>query len=474
MKVCFVQRQYFPYFGIMALSSVLKQKGHNTDVLVSANEDDLMSKIKIIAPDVIGISAHSTEHKWLKKTVFDIRTHMPQVYIIAGGIHATLYPEEVLRLGVDYICCGEGEIAFLELINRLESGRYSAKNIPGIGYIKNGQPVLQGAAVLTQNLDQIIEDRSVYYNRYPELGRLDFKLLMSGRGCPFQCSYCGNAILKKIYSDFGKLIRKKTPRFFVNEIKEIVERYGAKSFYFMDDIFVMNYDWLEEFSGMYASEIKLPYFCLGQATFIKEKHAIMLAQSGCQNISVGLETGNERIRNNILNKMISNEDFLECSRILKRHGIKLVTSNMFCLPDETIEDAISTIDLNIKMGTNHMAATMFLPYPKTGLAEYCIEKGLLDRNYSLDDLPTTFLFESVLKKKYKEVFENIQKIAELCLMFPRAKPVLIFLAKNIKSRPIFSYIYMVGIFLRYKSSMELTFFQTVKYFWTQRKQVRDD
>jgi chemotaxis response regulator CheB len=58
MKICFVQKQSFPYFGIMALSEVLKQKGHATDVLISTNEDDLISKIKTIGPDIIGMSVH--------------------------------------------------------------------------------------------------------------------------------------------------------------------------------------------------------------------------------------------------------------------------------------------------------------------------------------------------------------------------------------------------------------------------------
>jgi radical SAM superfamily enzyme YgiQ (UPF0313 family) len=471
MKICFVQKQSFPYFGIMALSEVLKQKGHATDVLISTNEDDLISKIKTIGPDIIGMSVHSAEHKWLRETVSKIRFFLPDTPIIVGGIHATLYPEEVLKLGVDYICCGEGEIAFTSLIERLENGQRSARGIPGIGYIENSRPVLQGAGTLALDLDQFIEDRTIYYDRYTELSKLDFKLFMSGRGCPLGCSYCGNALLKEIYKGSRKYIRKKSPRFFVNEIKQVIERYSAKSFYFMDDIFILDYEWLKEFAELYTSEIRLPYFCLGQASLIKEEYANILARSGCRNISVGLETGNENIRKNILNKFVSNEDFLVCSRNLKKYGIKLVTSNMFCLPNETIEDAISTIDLNIKIGTNHMAATMFLPYPKTKLAEYCIEKGLLGKDYSVEDLPTTFLFESVLKKENKEIFGNIQKIAELCLIFPKAKRVLIFLAKKIKFKIFFNFLYLLGIFLRYKSSMELTFFQTLKYFWTQRKQA---
>lgn len=454
----------------MALSGVLKKKGHKIDVLIAANENDLIAKLKTIEPDVIGISVHSLEHKWLRQTVSDIRTHLSGVPIIAGGIHPTLYPEEVMKLDVDYICCGEGEFALAALIERLEKGQRSAKGIEGIGYTENNLPVLQGAATIASELDQFPEDRSIYYDRYAELGKLDLKLFMSGRGCPFECAYCGNALRKQIYKCSDSYIRKKTPRFFVDEIRQVVDRYGAKSFYFMDDIFILDYNWLVEFMDIYMAEIKLPYFCMGHATFIKEKHADILARSGCRNICIGLETGNEHIRKNVLNKIISDNDFSACSNILKKHGIKLVTSNMFCLPDETVKDAMSTVDLNLKIGANHMASAIFLPYPKTKLAEYCIEKGLLDKNYSVEDLPPTYLFKSVLKKNDKEIFGNVHKISELCIMFPRAKHILFFASKRLRFSALFNFLYLVGVVLRYKDTMELSLFQTIMFFWTQRKQ----
>lgn len=471
MKICFIQKQSFPYFGIMTLSGALKQKGHETDVLIYANEKNIINELKIINPDLIGFSAHTAEHKWLKEMIFEVKKYMPDVPIAIGGVHATLYTEEVLNLDVDYICRGEGEIAFISLVERISKGSHSARGIQGIGYFENGRPVLQGAAALAPDLDQFREDRAIYYDRYHELRNLGFKLLMCGRGCPFNCSYCGNALLKETYRCSGKYIRKKSPRFFVDEIKHLVEHYGAKSFYFMDDIFILSYEWLEEFAEMYKSEINLPYFCLGHASIITEKYAKLLHKSGCHTISVGLETGNENIRKKILNKMIPDSDFIACSRILKKHGIKLATSNMFCLPSETIEDAVSTIDLNIKIGTSYMATSIFLPYPKTKLAEYCIETGLLDKNYSIEDMPTTFLFESILKRDDKEIFENIQKVAVLCLMIPRVKPFFIFMAKKIRFKFFFTPLYLIGAFLRYKYSMKLTFFQTMKYFWTQRKQA---
>ncbi len=135
MKVCFVQKQLFPYFGVMALSGILKQYDHETDVLINVCESDIPSTLEAMKPDIIGFSVMTTEHRWLKEIVPKIKACLPHIPIIVGGVHAIFYPEDVLKLeGVDYVCWGEGEIAFPLLLERLEQGDKSAKRIQGIGY----------------------------------------------------------------------------------------------------------------------------------------------------------------------------------------------------------------------------------------------------------------------------------------------------------------------------------------------------
>ncbi|MBW1742171.1 MAG: B12-binding domain-containing radical SAM protein [Deltaproteobacteria bacterium] len=470
MKICFVQKQLFPYFGIMSLSGVLKQQGHETDVLISASEPDFTSKLRSLKPDLVCFSVMSTEHRWLKKMSPEIKQLMPQIPIVVGGIHATMYPMDVLKLdGVDYVCRGEGEVAFPSFIDRLERGEESPKGVQGMGYYENGVPTLQGVARLPTNLDSFKEDRAIYYNRYSELRNLDQKIFMSSRGCPFDCAFCSNSFLKKIFKTAGRYIRRKSPRFFIEEIKQCLNSYGSSTFFFCDDLFVFSLKWLEEFCQLYRSEINVPFICTGHAKTIKERHAKALAEAGCHTVSFGVETGNERLRRTVLNKNITNADLLRCSAVLKNKGIELQTSNMFCLPDETIEDAVSTIDLNIRMGTDYMFTAIFLPFPGTRIAEYCIKRNLLKPDYSFDDLPESFVRGSVLLREDKEILANIHKVAHLCLIFPKLKAVLLFLAKNVRSKHLFFYIYLVNTFLRYTKERKLTYLKTLKYLWTYRK-----
>jgi anaerobic magnesium-protoporphyrin IX monomethyl ester cyclase len=470
MRLCFVQKQLFPYFGVMALSGMLKQQGHETDVLINACERDLIPKLKELKPDIVGLSAMTTEHRWLKEISPKIKRIMPHVPIIVGGVHATIYPSDVIKLdGVDYVCWGEGEIALSSLIENLARDKASAKGIQGIGYHENGVPILQGVAPLPSDLDSFKEDREIYYDRYPVLRNLPQKIFMSSRGCPFDCAFCQNSILKETFKSAGKYIRRKSPRFFTEEIKNVLSAYGSSTFFFCDDLFVFGINWLEEFAKLYKAAVNVPFICTGHAKTIKERHAKALANAGCHTVSFGLETGNESLRRNVLNKHISNEDLLRCSTILKKEGIELQTSNMFCLPDETLEDAISTIDLNMKMGTDYMFTAIFLPFPGTRLAEYCIAKNLLKTDYSFEDLPDSFVNESVLLREDKDRFSNLHKIAHLCLVFPKVKPYLIFLAKKIHSKRLFFFLYLVNTFLRYKNERKLTYFETIKYLWTYRK-----
>lgn len=471
MKICFIQKQPFPYVGVMAVSGKLKQQGHETDVLIQAFENDICGSLKKIKPDLIGFSVLSSEHNWLKNLAMVIKKQMPQIPIIVGGVHAVLFPDDIMKIeAVDYACHGEGEIAFPLLVNRISEGHSTAQGITGIGYRKDGIPCLQGVAPLVQDLASFNEDRFVYYIRYPKLRDLALKQFMSSRGCPFRCSFCANLHIMKTFSGSGAYIRRKPAGFFVNEIEKVISDFGAKSIFFNDDLFgVLDDEWLTEFVSLYKVKIRIPFMCIVHARIITKARARLLASAKCHTVSFGIETGNEWLRKNILKKDISNEDIIKCAAILREEGIRIQTSNMFCLPEEKVSDAISTVDLNIKIGTSHMFTTIFLPLPRTELADYCIQKNLLKKDYSFGDMPESYVKKSVLSIKDKEYLINIHKVAHLCLKFPKLKKILLFLARNIKCSYVFSLFWLIGTVIRYKEERNLTYLQTIRYLWLHRK-----
>ena len=142
---------------------------------------------------------------------------------------------------------------------------------------------------------------------------------------------------------------------------------------------------------------------------------------------------------------------------------------MFCLPDETMGNAVSTIDLNAAIGTRFMFTTLFLPFPKTDIAEYCIKKKYLKPGYTFKDMPESFIFDSVLEIDDKDSIVNLHKVAHLCLRFPRFRRMLIWLAGKIRSSKLFFLLWLVSTFIRYKEERKLSFFETVKQLWFFRK-----
>ncbi len=469
MKVCFVQKQIFPYFGVMALSGCLKKEGYETDIVIDACEKDMVSALKKAKADLIAFSVLSNEHGWLRQLSSELKNQIPAVPVAVGGVHSILYPEEVLALpGVDYLCRGEGESSFVDLVRCVALKRPTG-NLPGICLKEDGRPLMRGVAPLTPELDSFFEDRSLYYERYPKLGKLALKVFISSRGCPFDCSFCANSSIMRIFEGKGKYVRRKSPRHFVEEIKNVITDYPAASLFFADDLFAMDANWLEEFGSLYKKEVNLPYICTARVDLLKEEHARFLAASGCHTVSFGVETGNELLRRGLLNKAISNKRIFEGASIIKKAGMKVQTSNMFCLPDESVEDAVATVDLNIAIGTDYMFTTVLLPFPKTTLAGYCIDKGLLKKEYSFEDMPNSFIQDSVLSLKNKEVLLNIHKVAHLCVRFPRMKPFLIQISRKIKCRQLFLFLWLCGTFIRFQEERKLTLWRTTRYLWEYRR-----
>ena len=191
-------------------------------------------------------------------------------------------------------------------------------------------------------------------------------------------------------------------------------------------------------------------------------------------MSFGVETGNFHIRKNVLNKHITDEEIICCGNLLHDYGIKVQTTNMFCLPDETVEDALTTIELNIEAKADYVFTALFMPFPKTALTNYCIQKGLLKPDYSLKDLPHSFVTTSVLSipKVRKETISNVHRLAQL---FVKWSWTFKFEKKLVYMRflsPLFQVIFLFFTVFRFKEERGITsWWATFRYAWRLRKSV---
>jgi radical SAM superfamily enzyme YgiQ (UPF0313 family) len=465
-RITFVQKNPFPNFGILSIAGYLKQHDIASDVLIADLEKDIFKALNETMPDLIGITCMSTEYMWVMDFIKKLRLYVPETPVILGGVHPTVYSEKISpESSLDYICVGEGEELLVELMRHLDNG--PPESIAGLCYKSNDKWVRNAVRRRIPSLDWQ-EDREIYYRRYTDMAGDDLKQFLSGRGCYYNCNFCFNAQINSMYGNDGLVVRRKRPDLFVQEIKDVVSCYGARSLFFADDIFASDKTWLQEFIPIFKSRVTLPFMCTARANMIDSEIVRLLRQGGCHTVSMGVESGDEELRRNILGKHISDGDLIEASRILRDNKIRLQTSNMFVLPGETVEKALKTIELNIQMKTTFAFASFLMPFPGNKIARIAQESGVLKKDYDFKDMPNSFFTKSVLDIPDKQYIDNVHSISYWCIRHPWLYPIFKKLV-YIKFPLLFKVIFLGGLFFRYKEERQIGFFSAVKLFWRFRK-----
>jgi len=168
----------------------------------------------------------------------------------------------------------------------------------------------------------------------------------------------------------GEYIRFHSPRYLIDEIKDVKSKYGLQSVFFTDDLFALNQGWIEEFTSIYKKEIRKPFACSANVNTLNEEIIRLLKEAGCHAVSFGIETGNEKLRQRLLNKSINNEQIIKIGNLLKKYRLKFITFNIIGFPGEAVENALETIELNIKIKTDYPRCSLLTPYPGTRIAEH--------------------------------------------------------------------------------------------------------
>ncbi|MDP2168783.1 MAG: radical SAM protein [Thermodesulfovibrionales bacterium] len=439
MKVLFITKPYvIDPLGIAYLSSTLKKAGHSTELVRTV--DDWRAKLREFGPQVAAFSMTTGQHREYIKIAGEIKEAHPGIKVVFGGPHPTYFHEVSEEKSVDFIIRGEGETAFLKLIEDIESSPEKQKD-----KIRPIDP-------LVQDLDSIAPpDRDLIY-RFPENRDNPIKNVMTSRGCPFFCPYCYNSIYKELYKG-QKIVRYHSIDRVIEECREIKNNYPVKFIFFADDEFALQERRLEEFSARYKSEIGLPYHAQLRIDLLTDKKAKLLKDSGCASVTFAIEAGSEEYRKKMLHRNISDAQIFEGCRILNKYGIAYRTENMIGLPFETLEGALKTLDLNIKCKPAIAWASLYQPYPRTELGDLCKEKGLFGGD--VNKLQETFFEDSVLPLERKKEFVNLQRLFGLVVSFPALRPFLKYLLKVPVNR-LYSRLYVWWKHNRYDTKLYKT------------------
>jgi len=379
--------------GLISIFATTTEAGISTDLLfipseAEYNEEMFSNFLKTNKYRVIGISLTTRDFYFARKITSHIRKHLPQSHILWGGMHPTCKPKECLTYA-DSICIGEGEIFIVNLVTALRDGM-DISDIPGIGVKVGKKNELKiNPPQLIQDLNSlpfprfdfkhfyVLNDNGLNlfspqdYVRYSRHGG-DGYVLLTSRSCPYNCSYCINSFLNRLYEDnTARICRRLTVDNVIQEIAHAISTIPGIGFInFMDDHFLLSKKWTEEFCKKYKKVINLPFIIRATANTIKDKQISLLKDAGMTTVQMGIQSGSKHTHNNIYHRSFNEEEVLRAAKVLNRYGITCLYDFIIDNELETDEDRDKTIELMLRLPKPYLANLFALAvFPKTDLEE---------------------------------------------------------------------------------------------------------
>jgi len=329
------------------------------------------------------------------KIIAEVKKINPNTYIIWGGIHAIIQPEDAIK-HADAVCTGEGEFAFKTFLELFKNGE-DYTTVPSFWFNKNNKIIKnRNLSLMTpKEMDELppltYEDGEVVYHRGKGFVPLNYNTIIDyvglsygtvwSIGCPLHCTYCGNTKFIEYDSAYRRL-RHSSPRTIVDEIKRAIVKQPHLSIVgFYDDSFLaLPYAQLEEFCKLYKAEIKIPFAIYGVIpTYVREDKIALLLDAGLNRIRMGIQSGSENILA-FYKRPTKLARIKEATLILNKYHKYMIAPAYDIIidnPIETPEDTQATVDLLYEMPRPFTANVYSLRIiPNTGLAKQFEDRGI--------------------------------------------------------------------------------------------------
>jgi pyruvate-formate lyase-activating enzyme len=398
-RVTFIYRNY-EGLGVGYLASYVRSLGHAVqlvlypdpwcDTYVKQKDRDspmtgrfqsrvnreLLREVADFAPDLVCFSAVTDDYQWCASTAGSIKAATGATTLF-GGVHVTSVPERVVEHpSVDLLGLGEGERLLGRVLEALDDWRHGADlDIPGVWYRRDGEVRRNGEGEAIQDLDALpFPAKDLFYARMPGLART--YTITTSRGCPYQCTYCYNAVMLPLYRRQGKWLRQRSVDNVIEECRWAVRTFHSRHFLFMDDVFASSKKWVEAFAERYRREVDVPFALVTEAVVLKDEVVRWLKEAGLVNVQIGVQTLNEASKERI-DRPESREQLERALGALNRYGVHYQVDHMLGIPGETDEDQHVALDFYNRYRPDIVSVFWLKYYPKLPIIDLALEQGIL-------------------------------------------------------------------------------------------------
>ncbi|MCX8130832.1 MAG: B12-binding domain-containing radical SAM protein [Clostridia bacterium] len=366
---------------------------HDNVIRVGLNFDEIKDIITEFSPDIVGVSnLFSKQSENAHAIHAKVKEIDKNIITVAGGAHPTVMPEKVLSdNNVDFVIMGEGEFVFIDLIREIE-GQQRFDTLDGVGYHDAGEIRINPKTSFIENLDEIpfparhLLNMEKYYGlnaSHGERRKRKFSPIITSRGCPANCTFCS------AHKVWGKRYRYRSAENVVAEMKELKEKFGIEELMFEDDNLTLNPKRAEKIFDMMIEQ-KLDFvwdtpngvaaYSLNEALIDKMK------LSGCYNINLAVETGNQYIMDNVIKKPLKLENVKPIIEYARKIKIKVGIFLVIGMPGETVEQIWDSFRFARELKIYYPHISVATPYPGSVLYDTCVENKYISETFSTDDL----------------------------------------------------------------------------------------
>jgi radical SAM superfamily enzyme YgiQ (UPF0313 family) len=342
-----------------------------------------------IRPDIVGFSTWTSKHASTLKMIKICKSVLPEVTVCVGGYHATAVPEDFEQNElVDAIFIGHADMTLPKWILGGCREKVIRANPRDTDIRK--LPFPSRKSLLHQE------------NYSPT----DMGMVMSSRGCPYDCTFCSNELLTQF-----KYTQYPIDQF-SRELKHLVDTYKVDYIALSDANFLVNLKRSLEIAGA-IKQFNIPWGCEGRIDSITDELVEGLMESGCTNISFGIEAGSDK-ELELLSKGITIKDILRAKEILNRHKMTWKCFFIIGFPHQTLVDMDNTNRFALSLDASFISLNSFVPLPGTKIWDSYKDVFAKNPNiYNFNQLsPSADFIPNVSSQEYKEKFSEVLKSFE--------------------------------------------------------------